>query len=190
MIPPKNLKIDTVWLSSWSRERDDVKGVHWPFFHTIYGVDDTTVYAGKAPLGLISIPETCRYTPVWVIRDTGKYRMIPGNMLFGKDTLSDSAEKTELPLDGLWEPVILENLQKLENFKFREQPQISQPRTSTLKRYVEVPAKKNAEKMDFSLHFSGISFFLLTLISIYWVIGSAEKWRSLFRDLRCISIKK
>lgn len=177
-------KIDTVWLKSWNRAYDEISGTHWPVYHTVYGAGDTIVFAGRSPDGLISIPESCRYTPVWVLGEPDGY--IPGRMLFGDETLTPGAQKTELPLDGLWEPLPQRKQLDATPVSFSSTEPISIKKT-----YSEIPSKKYEEKStDFSSEVSGVSFLLLSAITIYWMIGSMKEWKNLWKDLRCMEPRK
>jgi hypothetical protein len=180
---------DTIKLKSW--EFKEVGGNHWAEHHVIYGVNETLVISLRKPMGLIGGAETCRYTPVWVVR-ADSYTVIPGRMKFGADTLQPGLEKTTLDLDGIWEKLpapgkslslpdqhtLVENHGRpVEN---HERPAPSEMR-STIKLLDKPTFLKSEETWNNGVN-SFIFTFLLMATSLY-IVSSISHWKCYMKEL-------
>jgi hypothetical protein len=170
---------DTIKLKSWNLK--EVDGAHWADHHVVYGVNDTIIISMRKPLGLIGIPETCRYTPVWVSRS--EILTIPGRMKFGEDTLQPGLEKTELPLDGVWMEIPASKpLLTVQPVETTTSTQFPPP--SKLRSFKEIPAPvKYVDSEPWNIGMNSFMFtFLLVATSLY-AVSSASHWQCYLTEL-------
>lgn len=170
---------DTIKLKSWNLK--EVDGNHWAEHHVIYGVDDTIVISLRKPMGLISMPETCRYTPVWVTKS--ELITIPGRMKFGEDTLQPGLEKTELPLDGIWAEIPVQKT--LLNYQPPFSTYEPQPAPLKMRTVTEVPFKINHTERDenWNIGMNSCMFTFLLAATTLYIVSSTDHWKCYLKEL-------